>query len=195
MKFSGKAIAFGGVVLLGLGFFLGSRTPSGDSEGYLRQTPLILNKVQALGDLHTARYTYQQVFDYSTSRTPEEWTNYVPGMSGLITASTRNTALMDTTGNVEAGVDLKKAKLEGKSTLVLPKPKIYTPHVSAQVHKSKRGVFWRDDNIALKAVRATEQTMMQAARKQGILEEAEKNAREQLVALVPETAKYAISFK
>lgn len=190
-------MAVGGVALVAFGFLIGSRVTT-PPDGILRQTPLVLNKVQALGDLHTARYTYSQVFDYSTSRQPEEWTNYVPGMGSLITASTRNTAMMDATGQVEAGVDLSKAKVETSGTsqkLVLPKPTIYTPHVTARVHEARKGIFWRDDNIALKAVRSTEDRLAQAARQQGILREAETNARKQLVSLVPEVAHYDIAFE
>lgn len=155
---------------------------------------MILNQVQALGELHTARYSYQHVFEQQSSREPETWTRYVPGMSDLVVAGTRNTALMETTGWVEAGVDLSQATVKD-SKLVLPRPKIYPPHVNATVRDAHRGLFWRDDNIALRAVRATEADMEKAALRQGILADAERNAQRQVMQLVPEIRNYRIEFE
>jgi hypothetical protein len=198
VKFGTTKVVVGALGLVALGFYAGSRSLVGEAQDRMSATPLILNKVQALGDLHTARYSYEHVFDYSTSLQPEQWTRYVPGMANLITASTRNTALLDTTGQVEAGVDLAKATVgarNGRKTLILPKPKLYPAHVSANVHAAKPGMFWRDDNLSLKAVRAAEAQISEAAKRQGILDDAQQNARDQLTRLVPEVANYEISFQ
>jgi hypothetical protein len=161
-----------------LGLFLLGRTNRAE-ETQVVPMPLILQKVQSLGELHTARYTYQHVFEQSSSRQPEEWTSYIPGAPSLIRASTRNSALVSATAEVEAGIDLSKATVRdrgGARILVLPKPTIYEPKVDARVDSSRPGMFWRDNNIALKAVNSMEVRVRQAAVSQGILVEAEKNA-------------------
>ncbi len=151
--------------------------------------PLILQKVQALGELHTARFTYQHVFEETSSRTPEDWTMYVPGAPSLIRASTRNTALVSATAEVEAGVDLSKATVRtegGANVLVLPKPSVYRPKVDARINSSRPGVFWRDNNLALRAVSSMETRVRHAAMSQGIISEAEKNARTSVDTLLGE---------
>jgi hypothetical protein len=155
---------------------------SGD-EAQPTPMPLLLQKVQALGELHTARYTYQHVFEQQTSRKPQEWAQAVPMVASLVRASTTNSGLVSATAQVEAGVDLSQAKLEG-STLIVPKPHVYRPAVEARMHEVRRGLLWRDDNLALTAVGAMETRVRTAAVEQGILTEAEKNARKQLQTLL-----------
>ena len=150
------------------------------------QMPLILKSVQSLGELHAARYSYTQVFEQQTARRPEEWTRYVPGLGGLVTASTRNRALVSATANVEAGVDLSKASFRqvgGQRQIVLPRVQVYRPQVDAKIHSARPGLFWRDDNIALAAVRATEARVREAAISQGIAREAESNVRKRVATL------------
>jgi hypothetical protein len=190
-----RVIGVGVVVAVGTAVLL-QRPAQSHVEVQPAPMPLVLEQVQVLGELHTARYTYQNVFEHRSSRQPEEWTRYVPGAASLVRASTRNTALVGITGQVEAGVDLSKARLdEGDSKrLILPAAKIYRPHVDAKVYKHRSGALWNDANLPLKAVAATEERLIVAASKQGIVTEAEKNAREQLRVLVPELAGYEIVF-
>jgi len=157
-------------------------------ESAIAPAPLVLEKVQALGELHTARYTYQNVFEHATSRRPAEWATYVPGASSLVRSSTQNTALVEVHGDVEAGVDLSKAHLEqtpGQNPrLILPHAVVYRPHVDAVLHDVKVGFFWRDDNIGLEAERNARLRFRQAAKEQGIVAQAEKNVKSQLAAIV-----------
>jgi hypothetical protein len=182
------------VAALAVGFLLGRPTSSSGEEPQPQPMPLVLERVQALGELHTARYTYQNVFEHRTSRRPEAWTQYVPGVPQLVTASTRNSALLGVTGYVEAGIDLSQARVEDDA-LILPAPKVYRPHVDAKVHRHRAGMFWSDPNIALKAVGLTEARLKTAAVEQGILEQAKSNAEAQLLALLPEVARYRIVFE
>jgi hypothetical protein len=162
--------------------------------------PPILERVQAIGNLHTARYTYQNVFEHQTSLKPAGWATYVPGATGMVHASTRNTALLSAQAVVEAGVDLSQAQVEptlgGRSRLILPRAQVYTPNVEAKVHNSRAGFFWYDRNLSLDAVRSLKLRIREAAVRQGIREEAEKNAEKQLKALVPEIeTSYEIVFR
>ncbi|MEZ0324934.1 MAG: DUF4230 domain-containing protein [Fimbriimonas sp.] len=185
MKLTLRTAGIAGVTLV-CGMFLLSRVNRADEQQVVPM-PLILQKVQALGELHTARYTYQHVFEQTSSRTPEDWTNYVPGAPSLIRASTQNSALVSATAEVEAGVDLSRASVRdegGVKVLVLPRPHVYRPKVDARVNNARPGVFWRDNNLALKAVNSMEVRVRQAALTQGIVAEAEKNALKSVSALV-----------
>lgn len=156
----------------------------------LRPTPMppVLQKVQALGELHTARYTYQNVFEHATARQAAEWARYIPGATSLVRNTTRNSALVEVHGKVEAGVDLSKAKMvttPGKpAILVLPHAKAYRPDVDAKMFNVRPGVFWRDDNLGLNALADARARLSQAALQQGILREAERNAVTQIQKLV-----------
>jgi hypothetical protein len=160
---------------IGLGVLVLASLPSTRPDASPVPMPLILSKVQALGELRTARYSYQHVFEQTSSREPQDWARMIPGASSLVVASTRNTALASATAQVDAGVDLSKAKLDGQ-TIVLPEPSIYRPLVDLKLHQVRPGTFWRDDNMALRATEAMRLRVTQAARKQGIAEEAKRNA-------------------
>jgi len=157
-------------------------------ESTIVPAPLVLQKVQSLGQLHTARYTYQTVFEHTTSRAPAEWATYVPGAASLVKSSTQNSALVEIHGDVEAGIDLSKAHMEqtpGQNPrLILPHAVVYRPNVDAVLHDVKRGLFWRDDNIGLDAERNARYRFGRAARQQGIVAQAEKNVRSQLSGIV-----------
>ena len=180
MKLSRAYIVLGAFLLGGFLMFT-LRTTSDEAQP--TPMPLLLQKVQALGELHTARYTYQHVFEQRTSRRAQEWAQAVPMVASLVRASTSNSGLVSATAQVEAGVDLSKARLEG-STFIVPKPHVYRPAVEAKMHEVRRGLLWRDDNLALTAVGAMETRVRTAAVEQGILKEAETNARKQLTTLL-----------
>ncbi|HZH99243.1 MAG TPA: DUF4230 domain-containing protein [Fimbriimonadaceae bacterium] len=153
--------------------------------------PLVLSKVQSLGKLHTTRYTYQNVFEYQTSRRPEEWTTYLPGAASLVRASTRNKALVSVTGTVEAGVDLAQASAAYESlgaarklVVKLPQPEVYEPQVRAKIQDYKIGMFWADSNIGFKAQEDAKRRMRAASVEQGIRTSARSSAEAQVQKLL-----------
>lgn len=157
-----------------------------------QQTPLpvILQNIQSLGELHTTRYTYNNVFEYQSSKKPAEWAERI-GMGSVVRSATRNRALVSATGTVEAGVDLAQADaryegVPGKQTLVvtLPQPTIYPPQVDAKVHDTKKGMFWRDENLGLKAQKDASRRFTLASREQGILKSARTSAEARIKALL-----------
>ena len=143
---------------------------------------MVLEKVQALGDLHTVKHTYQQVFSQETSHPVADWATYIPGAASLVASTTKNTALITMKAEVEAGVDLSKAKMVGK-TLVLPKPQIYTPTMQGKLHDHKSGLLWRDDNIAFTAEDQARMNAVRAAKKGGILKMAADEATSRVTKL------------
>lgn len=182
MKRRSVPFVAGIAVLATSAYLIGQRT--GERSAGITPYPPVLQKVQALGELHTAKFTYQNVFEHRTSRQPSEWANWVPGAAQLVQATTQNRALVQVGGSVEAGVDLQKSKIEG-NTLVLPRAEIYRPHLDAKVFDQKRGLVWRDENIALSALKEAESIFTDAAHRQGIRDEAEKNALIQVRRIVP----------
>lgn len=140
----------------------------------------LLEKVQALGDLHVVKYTYRDIKDFQTSREPVAWLSSLPGGRELVTAATRNQTTLSYTGVVEAGIDLTQASVRRGATgieLILPQPVIYRPNVSAQVHDLRNGLFWRDESIVATSIERAKDRLRETALRQGILDQARENAR------------------
>ncbi len=181
----------------GVGLFAASRvfTPHVAKASPDAVAPL-LQQVQSLGELHTVKYTYRDVHEFSTTEEPDAWLAALPGSEEVVHAATRNTALMSYTGTVEAGVDLGKAKvvrsLRGIQ-IQLPRPKVYAANVSAQVNDLKRGLVWRDISIATSAIEDAKSRFRQTSLRQGILAEAEKNARERVLTLSRSISKVPVT--
>lgn len=140
----------------------------------------VLQRLQALGELHTARFEYADVVDHASYQEPQGLLAAVPGAVAVARATTENKALLNVRGSVEAGVDLKKLQAQATPTglrIVLPAPHAYRPDVDAKLFSAKRGLFWRDDAVALDAVEEAKARLVTAARCQGLL----KNARDQAI--------------
>lgn len=164
--------------------------------------PIILTKIQSLGDLHTVQYSYNNVFDFETTRNPHVWANAVPGVGSLVRSSTRNTALFSATGTVEAGIDLSQVQVayegvDDEMVLViqLPQASTYRPHVTLKLHDSKPGMFWDDRRQALKATAHAEREFAKASREQGIRQAAIENAENAIRELIEPIVEVPIEFR
>lgn len=138
----------------------------------------VLQRLRALGELHTARFEYADVVDHRSYQEPEGFLAALPGASSVARATTENKALVNVRGSVEAGVDLRKMEAERTPAglrITLPVPRAYRPDVDAKLFSMKSGFLWHDDSIALGAVDEARARLSIAARRQGIL----KSAREQ----------------
>ena len=172
------------LALLGVGAYLGSHhlgtPPRTDAD---RPFPPVLTKVQALGELHSAKYTYENVGDFETRQEPEEWAKFVPGATSLVHWATSNKATASYKGTVEAGVDLGKVREEDrlvggklKRTLILPNATMFEPQVTVRVSQVKDGLMWRDNNLVPSAEANVKEQYRDASLRQGILALAEQNA-------------------
>lgn len=149
-------------------------------------TAPVLQRMRALGELHTARFEYADVVNHGTYQKPDGVLASLPGVDALARATTENKALIDVRGSVEAGVDMRKLIAENTPTglrLTLPPPKIYPTQVDAHLFSVKRGLFWRDDSVTLGAVDSAKRRLREAALQQGILKEARRTAESQIRAL------------
>lgn len=138
----------------------------------------VLQRLRALGDLHTARFEYADVVDHGSYQAPEGLLASLPGADAVARATTGNKALIDVRGSVEAGIDLRRLQATTTPTglrIVLPTAQMYRPDVDAHLFSVKRGLLWRDDEVTLGAVEEAKSRLTDAARRQGLL----KNAREQ----------------
>lgn len=188
-----RLLIAGGV--LGMLAIMLTQAPSRTQASYA--APL-LEKVQALGNLHVVKYTYRDIKDFETSREPVAWLSSVPGGRELVASATRNRTTLSYTGAVEAGIDLTRATIRTSASgieLVLPQPVIYRPNVAAQVHDLRRGLFWRDENIVPTAIEQAKDRLQDTAKRQGILGEARDNARTRVESLARELgAEVQVSF-
>jgi hypothetical protein len=167
--------ALSAVLGLALISVLGHRSDS-SSEA---MTAPVLQKLRALGDLHTARFEYADVVDHGTYQKPEGILAAIPGVDSMARAATENKALIDVRGSVEAGVDLRKLAAENTPTglrIVLPSPRAYAPQVDARLFSVKHGLFWRDEGVTLGAVSEAKERLAEAALRQGLLKQAEAEA-------------------
>ncbi len=182
-----------GLAVLSIAVVMIVARTSSKGETTVVPAPLVLEKVQALGQLHTARYTYQTIYEQTTSRQPAEWASYVPGAASFVRTSTENSALVEVHGEVEAGVDLSKAhmtqELGQDPCLILPHAVVYRPNVDTVLHGVRRGYFWRDDNIGLEAEQTARNRFRDAATKQGIIAQAEKNVLPQIAGIISSKVK------
>lgn len=180
------------VAAAGVGLWVASQfiSSTGQRSPHVQAAPL-LEKVQALGELHAVKYTYRDVHEFQTAREATPWLASIPGGNEVVNAATTNTAVMSYTGTIEAGVDLAQAKIaktETGVTVTLPAPRIYPANVSADVHSVKRGLFWRDQAITTTAIEDAKARLHNTSLRQGILEEAKTNVRKQVGALVKDLA-------
>ena len=146
---------------------------AGPRPGYIG--PTVLEKVQALGDLHTIRHRYTNTFEAVSACEPSGAVGHLPGVADLVTASTTNRAVVSASGAVEAGVDLRGTRVENGG-LLIPRAKIYPIRVEIAVHDASRGVFWRDASLPIRAERQAETRFREAAATAGIRLAAEKEA-------------------
>lgn len=146
-------------------------------------TAPVLQRLRAIGELHTARFEYADVVDHGSYQAPQGFLAAIPGVDSIARATTSNRALLDVRGSVEAGVDLRKLQAERTPLglrLTLPKPHAYRPEVDPRLFSVKHGFLWHDDEITLGAVEEARGRLATAAYCQGLL----KNAREQAEARV-----------
>lgn len=165
--------------LLLLVFLLGSR--SGFSRiGVRDNAPILLQRIQSIGKLHTIRHTFERTGSLETFQNADPSVAWIPGVEGLVHSATSNQVVMTLRGSVESGIDFTKVKLairDGGATVTLPRPETYEPTVTAELHDVKRGTFWRDEEIQLKAIESAKREFRNAAIQSGAREEAVKEAK------------------
>ena len=118
--------------------------------------PLIVRSVRELGFLQTAEMNMSDAFQFATNKSAEGPVASVPGMNELVRSATTNSVWVQASGRVTAGVDLSKAQIRIERDAVhvrLPRLEVQSPSVDLKLLNDKKGLFWKDDEILLKAIR------------------------------------------
>lgn len=140
---------------------------------------VVLQKVTDLGELRLARHEFSQAATWESSRKAADWAVAIPGANEVVEALTRNQAVGEVTGHVDAGIDFSKAKIEieGRTVRVsLPDPTVQETVVDANPIHLKAGLFWRNNDMASVAEADFQGVLRSAAVRGGILERARTNA-------------------
>lgn len=177
--------AFFAAFLIG-GLLVTSRLATDEQTINANQVP-VLTQVQALGQLHTARFNYESSGNFEAWRKPADLVAFIPGASSVVHWATSNNLVASYRGSIEAGVDLTKTKeitevQSGKLVriLVIPAAQLYAPEASANVDSIRFKRFWQDDNLVPNAIASVENQYRAASLQQGILAVAAKNAQQKL---------------
>lgn len=155
-----------------IAYLIGSKSLGGKP---ITNAPILLERIQAIGKLHTVRHTFERTGSVETFAEPNEGVAWIPGAESLVHGLTKNTVVMTIRGSVESGIDFKRVKLdlkEGTAHVSLPRPETFEPNVTAELHDSRSGALWRDDEIQLKAIEAAKTEFRSAAIKMGAPEQA-----------------------
>ena len=165
----------------------------------------LLVAIRNIGQLHSASYTMKDVLHSESEQTPTGLLADVPGGIEVAQWATRNRAVVTAEGTVEAGIDLTRIspadivqeKQPDGTTLFrvhLPPVTVYPPTVKIHVEEHRRGLLWRDENIAPKAQAEAGQRFVAAAEADGIRRKAACNAIETLQNLQKSVGNARVAF-
>jgi hypothetical protein len=192
----GKVIVLVAVtLLLLLGIFIGVRFAPGRSGAITYNTPALLTQVQALSELVTVKYVIEKV---EVLEVPSE--NLVGQALG-----SHNRILLLAHGVVKAGIDFQRLtpedlQVEGKKIIVrMPNARI----TDAYLDEQETRVIDRTTGLLAPPAKDLEQTtrrnaldsIQRAARKSGILSEADQRARAQLSTLFKQLGFETVEFR
>ena len=181
-RFSSLHIFALGVVSAGVGLLLfnGFRA---EHLNPLRPMPPILTQIQSLGELHTARFNFQNVGKFETWKQPASWAEHIPFATSVVHWATDNSVLGEYSGSVEAGLDLSHASettgLQGGKIvriLVLPPVHLYPAEIIMHVDEEHHTKYFEDANIAPDALKAMQTQYQEASLRRGIIQVAQRNA-------------------
>jgi len=172
-----KTVVLGFMLTLALGLGIGF-VVRGLGEPSPERT-LVLQRVTDLGELRLARHEYSQASTWESARKPAEWAAAIPGAREVVGALTRNEAVGEVSGHVDAGIDFRQARIaiQGKKVRVqLPAPIVMETVVDANPVHHKAGLLWRNQDMASVAEAEYESAYRSAAVREGILDRAKRNA-------------------
>lgn len=161
--------------------YVGKKTTDGAEIGKVDQAlPLVVEALKDTKFLKSAEMQMQETFEYSTHKQPADWAAGIPGADSLVASTTTNRVWVAAHGSVSAGIDLSKAKVSKSVTgitVTMPEAEFEKPSVKLELVSSKRGAFWDDRSIALKAQDAAAERFQAAARQRGLKDKAKASAK------------------
>lgn len=188
-------IFVGGLAVL----LIGKKTTQGTEVGKVDQAmPLVVEALKDTKFLHSAEMQMQETFAYTTHKQAADWAAMIPGVSNMVEKTTKNEVWVAAHGTVGAGVDLSKAKVSKSPTgitITIPKAEIEKPNVQLSLVSSKRGAFWDDRSITLKAERTAAERFQVAAAQQGLKDKAAESAKATLTNLISGVTSVPVEIK
>lgn len=166
----------GGLGVLGLGYQAGRSTGSRKVD----PAPLIVEQLQALGELKTQRMTVSRVFTTDSKRELEGVWGQIPPVRLISDWASHNDGLFEARATIEATIDLRQAKVyrDGETVVVqLPPADLSVPNVSTKIHAWKAGAFWRDLDLPAQAETMMSQWTRDAAEQKQIRAKASEEAK------------------
>jgi hypothetical protein len=161
--------------------YLGKKTTDGVEKGKVDQAlPLVVEALRDTKFLKSAEMQMQETFEYSTHKQPAGWAAGIPGADSLVASATTNRVWVAAHGSVSAGIDLSKAKVSKSVTgitVTIPEAEFERPSVRLELVSSKRGAFWDDRAITLKAQDAAAERFQIAASQRGLKDKAKASAK------------------
>lgn len=140
---------------------------------------VVAARIQAIGELRTARSHSVHLERVESSwETPAPF-QALPGAGAVVSALTKNEALISVTGQVDAGIDLRRARVErdGKDlVVVLPRAEVFRPAASGRLEHQKAGLLWRDPHLPLRGLDEGAARLVRSARESGLARRAEREA-------------------
>lgn len=178
-----------------LAYLMGTRTAR---KNVGDDAPVLLQRIVAIGKLHTVRATFERTGTLETFQNADAGVAWIPGVERIVNAATRNAVVMTLRGSVETGVDFTKVRLrkngENSVVVTLPRPEVYEPTVTAELHDVKSGAFWRDEEIELKAIESAKREFRSAAIRAGARDQATREARRLIEAMLRQGGVTRVTF-
>lgn len=197
IRVKAKASFFLGVGLTALAALL-LRQPASAPAKTPDQTPLILERVTKLSELRLARHTYTTTSVFESSKSADGAFSMVPAVQNLVTATTKNEAVVTIRAEIDAAIDMSQATVSRNGdvyTITLPHAKLSKPVLDAKLNAHRPGLLWRDSEIALKAIDDAKDKVRRAATARRITQEAEQNAKAALAPILPAGLTYRVEFQ
>lgn len=173
-------------------------TDQRSTEKVNQTTPMLVESIRQLGFLQTVEMNLSEAFQYQTHRLASESLSSVPLVTDAVKSATKNEVWVQANGSVTAGIDLSKAKIEVRNDTIrvsLPSAVIQDPKVDLKLISSRRGWFWRDDSILLKATTAAKQRFVTGVQKRKIEEQAMTQAKAQVRNVVSKVSSLPVVFE
>jgi len=172
------------VSIAGCAFLAGRQTGERREDVPL---PLIVERLEAIRELKTARLHLSQPYVLRSHREPNALVAWFPPARDVSYHLTANELWAEAQATIEAGVDLRHADLryeEDALIIELAPPKLSEPNVTTQHTMWKQGRLWADPRLPFEVEKQMRVQARRAAQTQELLAKAKEEAEVSLTALL-----------
>ncbi len=174
-----------GVGLLGAWLLIGAlnqpKTPARSEK--LVSGPVILDSIQALGELRTQRMNFSQIITLESHRNAAPGWDRVPGVQWLVSTATKNHGMARVETSVDGVIDLKSAQVHRTPngwTVVLPDPKVEIKNAKVAMADARYSRWWQDFRLTERIEAEASGKALEIALSRGLAEQSRAQARQVL---------------